>query len=265
METRDAIPAGEREERSAAVCGKLLQEIEGFLGNRARAGATGNERAGGEPQAAKAGLHPVIGYDFGSERADEPQAAERRNAAIKSEGTGGQHSIEEPRCDDEWEAAENRPPTIALYAAMGSEVDLRMLAEQALERGYRLAFPVMLPAPASSAKAAKPMAFVAVTAQTFEQARTLFLCNPMRRFAPADLDREGFPALDLVQIDVFIVPLVAFDQHGHRLGYGGGCYDAVLARLQPGQRAIGVAFAEQRAASVPIEPHDIPLSRIAIA
>ena len=58
--------------------------------------------------------------------------------------------------------------------------------------------------------------------------------------------------------EVLIVPLVAFDDNGYRLGYGGGFYDRTLEKLR-GQRktiAIGFAFSAQRADKVPTEPTD---------
>jgi 5-formyltetrahydrofolate cyclo-ligase len=59
---------------------------------------------------------------------------------------------------------------------------------------------------------------------------------------------------------LLLVPLLAFDAHGHRLGYGGGFYDRTLAALKI--PAIGVAFAGQEVASLPAEAHDIALSAV---
>ncbi len=63
---------------------------------------------------------------------------------------------------------------------------------------------------------------------------------------------------DWLTPDVLIVPLVAFDAHCNRLGYGGGFYDRTLAGLREGQptRAIGFAFAMQELPAVPTEPTD---------
>jgi 5-formyltetrahydrofolate cyclo-ligase len=54
--------------------------------------------------------------------------------------------------------------------------------------------------------------------------------------------------------DILLVPLLAFDSSGHRLGYGGGFYDRTLALLNV--PAIGIAYAGQEAASLPCLPHD---------
>jgi 5-formyltetrahydrofolate cyclo-ligase len=59
---------------------------------------------------------------------------------------------------------------------------------------------------------------------------------------------------------LLLVPLLAFDRRGHRLGYGGGFYDRTLALLRV--RAIGVAYAGQAVASLPDETHDMALDGV---
>jgi 5-formyltetrahydrofolate cyclo-ligase len=63
-----------------------------------------------------------------------------------------------------------------------------------------------------------------------------------------------------VRPDLLLVPLLAFDGRGHRLGYGGGFYDRTLALLNV--PAIGIAYAGQEVASLPDEPHDRRLDMI---
>lgn len=60
--------------------------------------------------------------------------------------------------------------------------------------------------------------------------------------------------------DILLVPLLAFDRRGARLGYGGGYYDRTLAVLKC--PAIGFAFAWQEVDVVPTGPYDWPLDRI---
>jgi 5-formyltetrahydrofolate cyclo-ligase len=62
-----------------------------------------------------------------------------------------------------------------------------------------------------------------------------------------------------VEPDVIIMPLLGFDRRGTRLGYGGGYYDRTLERLSKRPRLVGLAFAAQQLATVPREPHDVPL------
>ncbi len=61
--------------------------------------------------------------------------------------------------------------------------------------------------------------------------------------------------------DVLLVPLLAFDREGYRLGYGGGFYDRTLEKLRKLKAvvAIGVAYHAQMVDQVPRGPHDAPL------
>lgn len=62
-----------------------------------------------------------------------------------------------------------------------------------------------------------------------------------------------------------LVPLLAFDRRGFRLGYGGGYYDRTLAELRRGGSilAVGLAFAAQEVERVPADPWDMPLDLVA--
>jgi 5-formyltetrahydrofolate cyclo-ligase len=64
--------------------------------------------------------------------------------------------------------------------------------------------------------------------------------------------------------EVLIVPLLAWDRRGYRLGYGGGFYDRTLERLRSRHPtlAVGFAFAAQEVPEVPTEPVDQPLDAI---
>jgi 5-formyltetrahydrofolate cyclo-ligase len=76
--------------------------------------------------------------------------------------------------------------------------------------------------------------------------------------------REPEPAAPEVAPDILIVPLLAFDRTGHRVGYGAGYYDRTIAALRAAQPvlAIGLAFAAQEIAAVPATPHDAPLDLV---
>ncbi len=74
--------------------------------------------------------------------------------------------------------------------------------------------------------------------------------------------RPEAPRVHLNEIDALLVPAVAFDRRGFRLGYGGGFYDRFLARLPEDTLRIGVAFDEQLLDELPREPHDEPVDFI---
>jgi 5-formyltetrahydrofolate cyclo-ligase len=64
--------------------------------------------------------------------------------------------------------------------------------------------------------------------------------------------------------DILIVPLLAFDRSGHRIGYGAGYYDLTIFRLRAMKpvTAIGIAFAAQEIAAVPATPRDARLDLV---
>ena len=68
-------------------------------------------------------------------------------------------------------------------------------------------------------------------------------------------------------LDIILLPLVAFDQQGNRIGMGGGFYDRTLANLPhtggwQRPKRIGVAYQFQQARKIPIEKWDIPLHAV---
>lgn len=122
---------------------------------------------------------------------------------------------------------------VSAFWSLPGEIDTRPLMEALTRRGHRLVLPVML-------GPRRPLIF--------------------RAWAPGDsLVPAGFgtrePSADKQERvpDVLVVPLLAFDRMGYRLGYGGGFYDRTLAELrQRGPRlAIGIAYAGQEVPEVP--------------
>lgn len=154
------------------------------------------------------------------------------------------------------------PHTVAVYAAMGSEVDPAAFAAAAAKRGWRVAYPCMLSATDAMA-CGQRMCMRAVTAGDASEAP--FIAHPTRASAATDIDSDHFPIVPAAELDMIIVPLVAFDRTGARLGYGGGCYDRYLPMLSPACQIVGVAFDEQRVDHVLTDAHDLPLSHIVSA
>ena len=182
---------------------------------------------------------------------DSLSAAERarRSAAICDELFA--------RAASACEASGRLSPTVTVYAAMRSEVDLDMFIRTAYDRGWRVAFPCM-----QRAAAGQSMCMRAVSFADYRDGSVPFIKRPVAPFAPAPENEARFPLVDPREIDVMAVPLVAFDDTGARLGYGGGNYDRYLPLLRPDCLVAGVAFAEQRVDRVPVEPHDRPLPHV---
>ncbi len=76
--------------------------------------------------------------------------------------------------------------------------------------------------------------------------------------------REPKPEATELEPDILLVPLLAFDRTGHRIGYGAGYYDMTIARLRAIKpvTAIGVAFAAQEVAKVPATERDARLDLV---
>lgn len=135
------------------------------------------------------------------------------------------------------------PPGGAVVAGfwpIGQEIDLRPLLHALHARGHPIVLPV-------TPRRGNPLSF--------------------RRWRPGDvLEAEKFgtfrPIGEELTPQFLLVPLLAFDRRGYRLGYGAGFYDRTLAGL-PGRFALGVAYALQQVAAVPAGPHDVRLDAVA--
>lgn len=187
-----------------------------------------------------------------AQRNDIPQALrEQKSASISSRLTA--------KLDRLLDSHQGDPATLATYAAMGSEPDPSAFASYAERRGCRVAYPCMLSS-AEAAACGQRMCMRAVAVGDAPAAP--FIARPTRAFAATDIDRDRFPIVPAETLDMIIVPLVAFDRAGARLGYGGGCYDRYLSTLRPDCQIVGIAFEEQRFDHVPTDVHDLPLPNI---
>ncbi|MBS0277156.1 MAG: 5-formyltetrahydrofolate cyclo-ligase [Proteobacteria bacterium] len=134
--------------------------------------------------------------------------------------------------------------TVGGYIAINDEADPHIILKMLTSQNCELAFPRVV------AKG-EPLAF--------------------HRWQPGRVMAEGAygipePSKDwpLAYPKILLVPLLAFDANGHRLGYGGGYYDRTLDFLRANStvRAIGVAYAGQEVDALPREDHDHPLDAI---
>lgn len=177
-------------------------------------------------------------------------------------------NFKHPNIDDRAETGvchkqHERPvPLVAAYAPMRSEVDVRPFVESAYQRGWRICFPCMVRDRLSESP---HMEFYQVKHNQLKNAWEEFLGHPLRSLTSEELAHSGYEHIAPHEIDGIVVPLVAFDKQGGRLGYGGGNYDRLLPCVRKNAVIIGVAFDEQCVSAVPVEQHDRPLSRIITA
>lgn len=152
-------------------------------------------------------------------------------------------------------------PTIAVYEAMRSEVNLKTLIESAYQHAWRVCFPIMIQND-SNDKSFATMQFFHIPQDQYQRVREEILVHPLRKHCFAQLSECGYEHIEPAQLDVVVVPIVGFDAQGNRLGYGGGNYDRLIPDLRADALIVGVAFAEQQFSTLPSEPHDRRLARI---
>jgi 5-formyltetrahydrofolate cyclo-ligase len=133
---------------------------------------------------------------------------------------------------------------VAAYWPIDHEFDVRYIIDDIFKRGFRVALPV-------ASRTTREMAF------SQWDGKTDLVKGQFGVFVPHP---ECF-----VEPDVVLVPMLAFDRKGNRLGRGGGHYDATLAALRKKRNilAIGVAYAAQAVLfNLPVEDHDQKLDMI---
>jgi len=129
--------------------------------------------------------------------------------------------------------------TVGFYCAFGSEVETREMMKTALSRGKKIFLPTINPK-------YKTMTFSAHDGELDSLA-----CNFYGILEP-----QG-PPQDSNCLDLIIVPGLAFDKYGRRLGYGAGYYDRFLKKVDA--KSIGIVFSEQLHTSLPVNKYDVPV------
>ena len=134
------------------------------------------------------------------------------------------------------------------YVAIPGEVETRPILSQALSDGKRVVVPVVR----GSNKRL-------VAAEITDPDKDLALKGPFGIPQPRNLSQRQVP---LKKLDLILVPGVAFDKEGRRLGRGGGYFDRFLSRTAPSVPHVGLAFRFQVVKDLPWEPHDRQVSRV---
>ncbi len=140
------------------------------------------------------------------------------------------------------EAQLARPLSIALYAPLPHEVDLIPLLQACPQ--HRYAFP--------RCHAGRRLSFHLVR----EPAQEL---QPGAMGIPTPA--ATLPCMAPEEVDLLLVPGVAFTEQGERLGYGGGFYDSLIPCCTQA-RLLALAFAEQMLPEIPCEAHDVRLPQL---
>jgi 5-formyltetrahydrofolate cyclo-ligase len=142
-----------------------------------------------------------------------------------------------------WQEAD----TILTYVSFSPEVDTHKIIEEALRLGKRVVVPCVDPKGIE-------------TALSELRSRGDLAPGPLRGILePAEAFRIP---VDPSEIELALVPGVAFDRKGGRLGLGGGYYDRLMPKMKNAFR-LGLAFSVQlHVGTLPLESHDVPIDVI---
>jgi 5-formyltetrahydrofolate cyclo-ligase len=139
-------------------------------------------------------------------------------------------------------AAYRQAGSIGLYSPMLNEVQTELVARRCLADGKRLSYPRIK---------GGGLEFVAVSGLGELAPGTYGIPEP-----------TGEALVPYPELELLVVPGVAFDLSGHRLGYGKGYYDRTLARCVAFLERVGFAYEFQVVEQLPADPHDCRLTRL---
>ncbi|WNS74297.1 5-formyltetrahydrofolate cyclo-ligase [Bacillus sp. DTU_2020_1000418_1_SI_GHA_SEK_038] len=142
--------------------------------------------------------------------------------------------------DKYWQEAE----TVGITISKQPEVDTYQIIRRAWEEGKRIVIPKCLP---------KTREMVFRTLCRFDQLESVYY----GLLEPIESETNEVSPDD---IDLIIVPGLAFTEKGYRLGFGGGYYDRFLTKYNG--YTLSLAFQDQIMEKLPVEGHDIPVSKI---
>jgi 5-formyltetrahydrofolate cyclo-ligase len=129
--------------------------------------------------------------------------------------------------------------TAMVFASFGTEVGTGPIVEGLIDRGVRVALPRV------EGRGLVPIEYRPGDAMVVS--------------AFGMPEPTGSSVVDVREIDLAITPGLAFDRHGHRVGYAGGFYDRFFAAARPDLVRVGVCFAVQLVDDVPHGPFDEPV------
>ena len=143
-----------------------------------------------------------------------------------------------------------RARVVMFYVSLKDEVDTFIMIDEALKAGKRIAVPVIL-------KEEKRL----IAGEIHNRLEDL----ESQHFGIYQPRQDRVKEVPLDDIDLVVVPGVAFDRKNIRLGRGHGYYDRFLSGLPKRTKTIGLAFDFQVLDDLPQDPHDVPVSKIITA
>lgn len=132
---------------------------------------------------------------------------------------------------------------ISGYYPIQSEINPFPLLQAFQSRGHALCLPALVP-----------------SEEGFRMIFRRFSIGDSLILGPFDI-RQPIDSAEEIDPDIVLLPMLAFDRQGRRLGYGGGYYDRALEALRSRKaiNAVGIAFSGQELAEIPFEVHDQPI------
>lgn len=134
--------------------------------------------------------------------------------------------------------------TVMFYVSFDGEVNTQDMIEGARRSGKIIAVPVI----------GRDRQFLSAC---------LLGCGAELKKGPYGVDEPAVKRpVKLEDLDLVVVPGIAFDKKGNRLGRGRGCYDRLLSKLKPDTVSVGLAFDFQILPSLPAGPRDLGVDRL---
>jgi len=132
---------------------------------------------------------------------------------------------------------------VVVYASIHKEVDTEEIVRVSLESGKKVAFPAVVH---------HGLVFREVSELSSLKRGTFGIMEPCSTHRHFELE----------EADIFVVPGIAFDLQGHRIGYGKGYYDKALHRLEGQGKLVGLCYDFQLVDRIAGEPHDVKMDLI---
>jgi 5-formyltetrahydrofolate cyclo-ligase len=174
-------------------------------------------------------------------------AIEKRKQISRAKRMGGSIAASSRMFELIADSVKSRDGHVAVYSAVGSELSLEHLIVMLAEAGYKIAFPAII-------GEGLMRFYTTVDAGIIDLQSIDLIADPMSTRSPRSL--RQLKLVEPNRISVVIVPGVAFDPDGYRMGFGGGFYDRYLPKLRTTTRIFGICFDEQIYSSLPAESHD---------